>query len=178
MTDVKQPMLDWLREIVAQESLNEEELSDWANEWLAVSYHDDYHEQTEREMYQAHEHGLLQMSALRPQVVPYRNDPALPTLPDKPHGQLHGIGFIYDEDRDDRVLVAIGQLKNTPGLIALAEHEGSLRIYTRSPIDLSSINVCGDEWVVEEFVPYRSRWTEVTNTFMRKCVAQVLEEQK
>jgi hypothetical protein len=98
----------------------------------------------------------------------------LPVLPDLPDGQLHGIGFIYDEDRDDRVLVAIDKLKDTPGLVALAEHKGSLAIYSRLPVGVTSISVCGDEWEITEFVPYQGRWTEVTPKFMKDCVAQVL----
>ena len=171
-------MIEQLREIISHEPWNKDDLIEWANEWLAVSYDDEYHEQVEREFHRVYEQGLRRISALRPQVVPYRHDPALPALPDKPNGQLHGVGFIYDEDRDDRVLVAIDDLKANSAIVALAEHEGGLRVYTRLPIGESSINVCGDEWVVEEFVPYQGRWTEVTPDFRRECVAQVLGQQK
>jgi hypothetical protein len=40
--------------------------------------------------------------------VPYDNVPEFPQAPD---GQLHEIGFIYDHDRDNRVLVAIEKLR-------------------------------------------------------------------
>lgn len=178
MTDNKQPMLDWLREIISHEPWNEDELVDGANEWLAVAYADEYHEQAEREFHQAYEQGMRRIAALKPQVVPYRHDPALPSLPDKPDGQLHGIGFVYDEDRDDRVLVAIDDLRAKWPIVALAEHEGGLRVFTRLPIGESSINVCGDEWCVDEFVPYQGRWQEVDYRFMRECVGQVVKQQK
>jgi hypothetical protein len=171
-------MLDWLREIISHEPWSEDELADWANEWLAVAYDNDYHEQAEREFRLAYERGMRRIAGLKPQVVPYRHDPALPSLPDKPDGQLHGVGFIYDEDRDDRVLVAIDDLKANSAIVALAEHEGGLRVFARLPIGKSSINVCGDEWVVEEVVPYKGRWTEVDRDFMRQCVAQVLTQKK
>jgi hypothetical protein len=172
-------LMDRLREIVSQESpWNKDDLIEWAIEWLAVSSYDQYHEQAEREFHLAYEQGMRPIAALKPQVVPYQHDPALPALPDKAHGQLHGIGFIYNGDRDDRVLVAIDDLKTNPAIVALAEHEGTLRVYTRLPIGLASISVCGDEWVVEEFVPYMDRWEEVPSTFMRKCVARVLGQQK
>jgi hypothetical protein len=128
----------------------------------------------DRHFQEAQEQGLRRISALKPQVVPYRHDPMVPILPDEPDGQLHGVGFVYDEDRDDRVLVAIDDLKANPEIVALAEHEGGLRVFTTLPIGESSINVCGDEWVVEEFVPYKGRWTEVTTDFKKECVAQVL----
>jgi hypothetical protein len=34
--------------------------------------------------------------------------------------------------------------------------------------------VCGDQWTVTEFLPYRRGWTEATPQFIRDCVAQVL----
>ena len=71
-------------------------------------------------------------------VRPYQDDPLLPALPQSPHGALHGIGFIYDEDLDDRVLVAIDQLRDHPGLVALAGHEGGLTTYARLPLGLNS----------------------------------------
>jgi len=43
-------------------------------------------------------------------VPPYEHD-NLPELPQMPDGQLHEIGFIYDHDRDNRVLVAIEKLR-------------------------------------------------------------------
>jgi hypothetical protein len=177
MKEQKQQMLDWLGEIISHKPWNEDNLTDWANQWFGLDYDNDYHEQLEREAQKAHEQGLSRIATLKPQVVPYQHDLALPALPDEPDGQLHGIGFIYDEDRDDRVLVAIDDLKANSGIVALAEHEGGLVVYTRLPIGESSINVCGDEWVVEEFVPFQGRWEEVTSTFMRKCVAQVLGQQ-
>jgi len=115
---------------------------------------------------------------LKLQVFPYLHDPALPALPDNPDGALHGIGFIYDEDRDDRVLVAIDQLKDNPSLVALAEHEGDLKTYSHLTLGLTQIEVCDDVWVVTEFVPYQGRWVEVTPQFVNECVAMVLVHHK
>ena len=118
------------------------------------------------------------MPTLKRLVRPYQHDALLPALPQSPHGQLHGVGFIYDEDRDDRVLVAIDQLRDHPGLVALAEHEGGLTTYARLPLGLNSVSVCDDEWVVTEFVPYQGRWVEVTPQFVNECVAMVLGHHK
>jgi len=54
----------------------------------------------------------------------------------------------------------------------VAEHEGGLEIYARKQIGLDSISVCGDEWCVTEFIPYRGRWTEVTKEFLEKTAWQ------
>jgi hypothetical protein len=138
-------VIEWLREIVSQEPWNEDDLVDWANEFLAVSYdgNDDFWERIDQERRYMEQ----QLPQLIRQVAPYQHDPRLPALPDVPDGQLHGIGFIFDGDRDDRVLVAIDKLKDTPGLVALAEHEGVLAIYSRLPVGETSITVCSDEWV-------------------------------
>ena len=168
MDDVRQQeLLDDLREIVAEEPWDEDALTDWAIEWLHRD-EDDPWERFEEEDRQKR----LQLAILKPQVVPYKHDPVLPKLPDAPDGQLYGVGFIYDEDRDDRVLIAIDQLKSRKGIVALAEHEGMLAIYSRKQIGLNSICVCGDEWCVTEFVPYRGRWTEVTKEFIEKTAWQ------
>ena len=163
----QQELLDDLREIVAEEPWHEDALTDWAINWL----HDDSDDAWER--YEEEDRQKqLQLAILKPQVVPYKHKPNLPKLPEAPDGQLHGIGFIYDEDNDDRVLVAIDQLKSRTGIVALAEHEGTLAIYSRKPIGLNSISVCGDEWCVTEFVPYRGRWEEVTKEFFEKTAWQ------
>jgi hypothetical protein len=162
--------LNRLREIVSREPWSEDELAEWANEFLGACDDNGMWEQVDRERRRQEQ----QIPELRPQVGPYRHDPALPALPDPPDGQLHGVGFIYDEDRDDRVLVAIDRLKDNPDVVALAEHEGGLKIYSRLPVGRTSMLVCEDEWVVTEFVPYQGRWTEVTPDFKKDCVAQVL----
>jgi hypothetical protein len=146
--------LDRLREIVSAEPWDEDELADWAGEFLAA-HHDDFWERWNEDV-RRRTHG--QLSMLRPMVGPYRHDPALPPLPDPPDGQLHGIGFVYDEDRDDRVLAAIDQLKAHGGIVAVAEHEGRLAIYTRNRVGESSVEVCGDTWVIAELVPCGGRW--------------------
>jgi hypothetical protein len=164
-------LIEVLRAIVSHEPWNEEHLAEWANEFLYVYDDDDDREQIWEPMRRRQEE---EVSALKPQVGLYDHDPSLPALPKPPDGQLHGIGFIYDEDRDDRVLVAIDQLKDRRGLIAVAEHEGVLTTYSQLPHGETGINVCGDEWVIEQFVPYQGRWVEVTPKFVNECVAQVL----
>ncbi len=170
MSRDKETMMNWLGEIVSQEPWNEDELVDWANQYMGVCYHDAMWEDMHRDGCRQEQ----QIPHLKSQIDPYWHDPALPALPGEPDGALHGIGFIYDEDHDDRVLVAIEQLKDNPGLVALAEHEGCLTIYARLPLDLHSINVCSDEWIVTEFVPYQGCWMKVTKEFIRDCVAKVL----
>ena len=170
MTEVPTAMIARLRRLVSQEPCSPDDLAEWANEFL-FAYDDggmwDQLEQERRRQQQ-------QVPHLKRQVGPYWHDPALPPLPDSPHGQLHGVGFVYDEDRDDRVLVAIDKLKDQPGLVALAEHEGSLLIYSRLLVGLDSLVVCGDQWTVTEFLPYRGSWTEATPEFVRDCVARML----
>ena len=169
-------MMDCLRAIVSQESWDQNALAEWANEFLYVA--ETYDEDDEERWKEVAHRQEQQVAQLKPQVRPYLHDPALPALPDKPDGALHGIGFIYDGDRDDRVLVAIDQLKDRPGLVALAEHEGCLTTYSLLPLDLNSVSVCADEWVVTEFVPYQGRWIEVTPQFINDCVAKVLGHHK
>ena len=147
-------MLERLREIVSAEPWDVDDLADWAGGFLAA-HHDDFWERW-NEGVQCREHE--QLSVLRPLVSPYRHDPALPPLPDPPDGQLHGIGFINDEDRDDRVLIAIEQLKGRGGIVAVAEYEGGLTIYTRKRVGESTVEVCGDTWVITELVPRQGRW--------------------
>ena len=171
-------LMEALRAIVSQEPpWNEDDLAEWANEFLFAYEPDDDGEQ-DRWWEEAKCRQDQEVGRLKPQVCPYLHDPALPDLPDDPDGALHGIGFIYDEDRDDRVLVAIDQLRDHPGLVALAEHEGGLTTYARLPLGLNSVSVCHDEWVVTEFVPYQGCWVEVTPQFVNECVAMVLGHHK
>jgi hypothetical protein len=165
--EVKTALMARLRQIVAREPWDQGGLAEWANEFL-------YWFETEEDEGRWREAGARQVQQLKPLVGPYRPDPGLPALPDRPDGQLHGIGFIYDEDRDDRVLVAIDKLRANPGLVAVAEHEGCLRVYSRLPLGLNSMVVGGDQWAVAEFVPHLGRWVEVTPEFLKDCVARVV----
>jgi hypothetical protein len=164
--------MDCLRAIVSQEPpWSEDDLAEWANEFLFL-----YEENAERkkqhmQAIQEQERRFREhvIPPLKLQVEPYRHDPSLPPLPKSPHGQLHGIGFIYDEDRDDRVLVAIDHLQNTPGLVALAEHEGGPDVYARKPSGLTTVSVGCDEWgVLSEFIPHEGHWKELTVDFTGK----------
>src|ERR1019366_7016059 len=104
-------LMEALRAIVSQEPpWNKDDLAEWANEFLYAFESDDDDAQDRWEVVRHRQD--QEVGRLKPQVCPYLHDPALPALPDEPDGALHGIGFIYDEDRDDRVLVAIDQLKD------------------------------------------------------------------
>jgi hypothetical protein len=151
-------MMKWLREIVSKKPWNEDDLADWAGQFLAI--HEDNAEERRRE--QSVQEEQMKIRMLKPKVSPYHHASALPTLPRSPDGQLHGIGFIYDEDRDDRVLIAIDQLKDHVDIIAVAEHEGELMIFTRKKTHENNIEVCGDTWVITELLPYQGRWSEDT----------------
>jgi hypothetical protein len=157
---------DWLLEIVAEDEWDEDELAEWANDFLIDHYQGDYDHTGCDER--------AKIDVLKPLVTQYKHDHSLPKLPAKPDGSLHGIGFVYDEDSDDRVLVAIDQLKDDHDVVALAEHEGVVEIYSRLPTGLTGLSVCDDEWCVNEYVPYRGRWIEVDQQFIKNCVAQVL----
>jgi hypothetical protein len=67
---------------------------------------------------------------------------------------LHGIGFIYDEDRDNRVLEAIDLLRHHREIIAVREHEGGLAVFTRAEIPglSSGIDLTSDSWGIDQFV--------------------------
>lgn len=101
-----------------------------------------------------------EINKLKPLVTEYHHSRDLPDLPEEPDGALHGIGFIYDEDRDDRVLVAINNLKDNKDIVALAECKGCVDIYTRKSTGLTWVSAY-DEWSVTEHVPYWGGWRQV-----------------
>lgn len=94
----------------------------------------------------------------------------------KPDGELFNIAFIYDEDRDERVLEAIDQLKGDQDIIALEEHKGTLKIYTLAPKMRASINVWGDSWTVEEYTPYKKTWRLVDKYLFGDILADRMAE--
>lgn len=158
----------WLLDIVRQDEWNEEDLAEWANEFLALYYHEVPENDEE------YQRDRKRIRLLKPSVVPYKHDNTLPELPEEPDGSIHGVGFIYDEDTDDRVLVAIDNIRDRKDLVAVSEHEGSVKVYSRRPTGITGMHACLDEWGVTEYVPYRGRWVEVNQQFMADCVSQVL----
>jgi hypothetical protein len=106
---------------------------------------------------------MIRVDELKKSVKRYDHDLSLPVLPVMPEWSLHGVGIIYDRDEDDRVLIAIDELKDKRDIVALAEHNGGLTIYTRHPAGLNDemINVGLDSWHVIEYIPRRGRWIEV-----------------
>jgi hypothetical protein len=169
---------DWLLEIVQEEEWDESELVEWVDEFMRdrcnnemmgyMGYMDEDRTQQEK----------ARIVTLKPLVSSYQHDQTLPELPQKPDGSLYGIGFIYDQDRDDRVLVAIDKLKGNRDVVVLAEREGVLEIYSRMPTNLTGLSVFDDEWNVTEYIPYRGKWIEVDQQFIRNCVEQVIDYKK
>lgn len=98
---------------------------------------------------------------LKTLVTEYRHDINNPKLPKEPNGSLFGIGFIYDNDEDDRVLVAIDKLKHLKGIIAVSEHEGVIYIYSNYIHEIDSIELCGDTWSAFEFLFKNGEWVEI-----------------
>lgn len=102
------------------------------------------------------------IATLKPLVQPFHAD-NVPALPEQPAGMLHGVGFILDEDNDYRVLVAIDQLpaELRGKIVALAEHEGGVTIYSREPTNIGGMTVCMDEWSVDrELIVAGRKWAE------------------
>ena len=97
-------------------------------------------------------------------VEEYKEDSSYPVLATKPHGSLFNKGFIYDEDEDDRVLIAIEKLKNMENIIAVYEHKGSLTLYSKYACEIKEIEVCGDLWYISEFTPQNGKWVECKNS--------------
>jgi hypothetical protein len=104
----------------------------------------------------------------------YKGKSKIPSLFYPPHGSLFGIGFIYDEDFDDRILVAVTKLLRAhyKSIIAASEHEGVLKVYSVVPFaldrlksweDLTSdmeLKVCGDAWYIEQYVVCGNEWVD------------------
>lgn len=100
-------------------------------------------------------------------IAEYKHHRLLPTLPKKPHGSLFGIGFIYDEDMDTRVLMAIEILKDKKNIVAVHEHKGIIEIYSKDPCKIKEIKVCGDVWPVYNFVPKNGKWIDRSDIMSR-----------
>jgi len=102
-----------------------------------------------------------QIEKLKSLVTEYKHDLLLPTLPKNPHGSLFGIGFIYDEDMDERVLMSIKLLEYKKNIVAVYEHKGIITIYSKYPCETKKIEVCGDIWPVYNFVSKNGEWIEI-----------------
>ena len=107
----------------------------------------------------------IKIKKLRCLVTEYKHHHSLPTLPKKPHGSLFGIGFIYDEDRDQTILVAIELLKDKKNIVAVYEHKGIITIYSKDPCETKKIEACGDIWPVYNFVPENGEWIKVERNY-------------
>lgn len=108
-----------------------------------------------------------QIEEFKSLVTEYKHDLLLPTLPKKPHGSLFGIGFIYDEDMDTRVLMAIELLKDQKNIVAVYEHKGIIEIYSKDPCKIKEIIVCNDIWPVYNYVPKNGKWIDRSDIMSR-----------
>lgn len=106
-----------------------------------------------------------EINDLRLLVKEYKYNSFSRILPKDPNGSLFGIGFIYDDDEDDRVLVAIRKLKHRENIIAIGERKGALTIYSKYPSNdpISELQVCGDYWCVDEYVFEDDTWVYCIN---------------
>ena len=95
---------------------------------------------------------------LRSLVKEYIHDNKNPELPKEPSGSLFGIGFIYDDDKDDRVLIAIDNIKYMKGIVAVWESEGVMNIYGNCVHELESIEIYWDTWTIQQFVFEEGEW--------------------
>lgn len=152
-------------DLASSEDWNEdvlEDIAEWAEDFLNfVGYggiEDEQYYAMEKEAIDSDYARIKKLSAA---VVSFsvedRYKKIIP-LPDVPDGKLHGIGFIYDHDKDDRVLLAIDYLKDRKGIIAVSERKGCMDVYTISPSGINNITVCNDEWPVTEYVPLDGEW--------------------
>jgi len=105
-----------------------------------------------------------QIEKFKSLVTEYKHDLLLPTLPKNPNGSLFGIGFIYDEDMDKRILMAIELLKDQKNIVAVYEHKGIIEIYSKDPCKIKEIIVCNDICPVCNYVPENEKWVEVKRT--------------
>ena len=113
------------------------------------------------EEYKTQENADEQIEKFKSLVTEYKHDHLYPPLPENPDGYLFGIGFIYDEDMDKRVLMAIELLKDKKNIVAVYEHKGTLTIYSEYPCEIKEIEVCGDNWSVCNFVSKNGEWIEI-----------------
>lgn len=113
------------------------------------------------------EYQTQQIHMLREHIMEYEDNEL--NLPCKPVGELFGIAFCYDEDMDDRILIAIMMLAHFAQIVAVREHEGSLDIYTMVPVDLDGDLFIGcDVWKVTQHIFINGVWEQLEG--FAKCV--------
>lgn len=168
-------------------------IDDMMNDYSSLRWGDEYEEHMAA-MRVEHEREEYEIKRLKTQIKSgFQLPDGCPPLPFRnPEGTLFGIGIGYDEDNDDRVIVAAAKLGNyfaqikggnyvdTDDIVALYEHEGGLNIFTLDPItqafgDMSDIEVCGDTWSVTQYVPCGPLgWVAVTPKYIWDCVKSTL----
>jgi hypothetical protein len=79
----------------------------------------------------------------------------------KPDGSLCGINFMYDHDKDPRLLLACYMLKDK-GVLALYESKGNLTIYTKKSIDKKKsdfdLDLPCDSWNCTQYILTKKGW--------------------
>lgn len=137
---------------------------DCTNEIEEIEYLDKWEQIQELEEllreYRTQENADEQIEKFKSLVTEYKHDFLLPTLPKNPHGSLFDIGFIYDEDMDERILMAIELLKDKKNIVAVYEHKGTIEIYSKDPCKIKEIKVCNDIWPVYNYVPENGKWID------------------
>lgn len=92
----------------------------------------------------------------------YNPDPRLPQLPGVPFGSLYGICYIYDDARDDRVLIAIDKLKRNIYIVAVSIHDGVVDVYSRVPFTMEYMRIGNETWSVHVRYPVDGQWVVAT----------------
>lgn len=169
----------------------DDELAEWAEDFLR--YHQ---ENTGLQSYLGYDAGDDSMSPegeaevqsineLKKSVKPWSRPAHLPKFTHsdvypggEPDGELLGIGFIYDHDQDDRVLVAIKKLHDQGRQVyAVQEYKATLTLFSDKPTFLESISVCDDHWHIKEFVLFNGKWVALP-AFAKMCVDMVLKSEQ
>jgi len=186
--------------------LSDEDLADedlhYAIEELTQEFYSlrygDYYEDHMASLRAASEREYAEIDGLKPQIQSgFQLPDGCPPLPfQNPKDTLLGVGIGYDEDHDDRVIVAAAKLSNyfsemkggnyigIHDIVAIREHEGSLNIFTLNPItqtygDMADIEVCGDTWNVTQYVPCGPLgWIAMTPKYIWNCVQEALDRNR
>jgi len=146
---------------------------------------------------------LNKIPELKSKVDKYDPLPELPLFNEcqgekEPSCQLYGVGIIYDEDYDDRILLAIDKINSFAeleceqnnyevwldqtwkncwdNLCVVREHEGGIKFFMRHAVCLSGdLEVADDVWGIEQLVPINGEWVTVTDDLMIDALNEQLD---
>ena len=139
---------DELKLIAAEDALDDDD----------YDYDEDYDDDEDDYDYKKDDNRIKKLKGM---VQEYQHKSCYPDLPEEPYGSLFGIGFIYDHDYDNRVLLAIDQLKDFKEIVAVAESEGGIKIYCRYPTGKKEMHVNNDCWAVDEYLIKDNKWVSL-----------------